>query len=35
MIIYKVLKIMGKTRIVQSLGADEIAFDDKYPDLTK
>jgi AAT family amino acid transporter len=33
MIIYKVLKTMGKTRNVQNLGADEIAFDDKFPPL--
>lgn len=31
MIIYKLLKTMGKTRAVRSLGADEVAFDDKFP----
>ncbi|MGL4483731.1 MAG: amino acid permease [Anaerovoracaceae bacterium] len=31
MVIYYVMKKMGKTRMVQSLGADEVAFDDKFP----
>lgn len=33
MVIYKVLKTLGKTRAVRTLGADEISFDDKFPPL--
>ncbi len=35
MVIYKVLKTMGKTRAVRTLAADEVAFDDKFPPLNE
>jgi AAT family amino acid transporter len=35
MIVMKIAKAMGKTRTVNSLGADEKSFDETFPDLTK
>lgn len=33
MIIYKVLKTLGKVKAVRTLASDEVAFDDKFPPL--
>lgn len=35
MIVQKITKSMGKTRVINSLGADEKTFDETFPDLTK